>query len=173
MRIGGRRMDDLINRQHAIDALTDRSHQSAKKDGVDSSLWEGIMIARRIVKNLPSAQPELDSEALIRTIEMGITAINLNDVYSLGMRNGMRWCKSLIDGVEPKFEDYVTSVDDWKELPSAQPEEAISVSWIEGQIERLNNMDNYFAKLTADIIKTMLNEWSKRRTDDKERGDNK
>lgn len=58
MRIGGRRMDDLINRQHAIDALTDRSHQSAKKDGVDSSLWEGIMIARRIVKNLPSAQPE-------------------------------------------------------------------------------------------------------------------
>lgn len=51
-------MDDLINRQHAIDALTDRSHQSAKKDGVDSSLWEGIMIARRIVKNLPPAQPE-------------------------------------------------------------------------------------------------------------------
>ena len=51
-------------------------------------------------------------------------------------------------------------------LPSVQPEEAILVSWIEGQIERLNNMDNYFAKLTADIIKTMLNEWSKRRTDD-------
>ena len=53
-----------------------------------------------------------------------------------------------------------------EELPSAQPEEAVPVSWIEGQIKRLNSMDNYFAKLTADIIKTMLNEWSKRRTDD-------
>ena len=51
-------------------------------------------------------------------------------------------------------------------LPSVQPEKAIPVSWIEGQIERLNNMNNYFAKLTADIIKTMLNEWSKRRADD-------
>lgn len=51
-------------------------------------------------------------------------------------------------------------------LPSVQPEEAVPVSWIEGQIERLNNMDNYFAKLTADIIKTMLNEWSKRRNND-------
>lgn len=63
-------------------------------------------------------------------------------------------------GVFERCEDAINS------LPSVQPKEAIPVSWIEGQIERLNNMDNYFAKLTADIIKTMLNEWSKRRTND-------
>lgn len=60
----------------------------------------------RMIDNEPEVvvQPELDSETLIRTIEMGITATNSNDVYSLGMRNGMRWCKSLIEGVEPKYE---------------------------------------------------------------------
>lgn len=84
-------------------------------------------------KYQPPAQPELNSEALIHTIEMGITATNSNDIYSLGMRNCMRWCKSLIDGVEPKFEDYVTSVDDWKELSPAQPERE-SDEWIEALV---------------------------------------
>ena len=62
--------------------------------------------------------------------------------------------------------DKSVTPNDIMRFPSAQPEKAIPVSWIEGQIERLNNMNNYFAKLTADIIKTMLNEWSKRRADD-------
>ena len=104
--------DDVISRQQAIDALMERFKR----------VPTNAIIAKDVIENLPSAQPELDSEALIRTIEMGVTATNSNDIYSLGMRNGMRWCKSLIDGVEPKFEDYVTSVDDWKKLPSAQPE---------------------------------------------------
>ena len=52
-----------------------------------------------------------------------------------------------------------------KSLPPAQPEPSIPVAWIEGKIEWLNNMDNYFAELTANIIKTMLNEWRKGQTD--------
>ena len=52
-------MDDLISRQQAFDALTDRSYQFVKKDGVDSSIWKGILMARRIIKNLPSVQPEV------------------------------------------------------------------------------------------------------------------
>jgi len=107
---------DLISRQAAIDGKI--SIQCA--NGVEIYSDEAVPV--EYLKALPSAQPELDPEALIRTIEMGVTATNSNDIYSLGMRNGMRWCKSLIDGVEPKFEDYVTSVDDWKKLPSAQPE---------------------------------------------------
>lgn len=39
--------------------------------------------------------------------------------------------------------------------------EAIPVSWITAQIERLKGMDNLFADLTADIIQTTLNEWRK------------
>ena len=56
-------------------------------------------------------------------------------------------------------------IKDVRELPPAQPEPSIPLSWIEGKIEWLNNMDNYFAELTANIIKTMLNEWRKGQTD--------
>ena len=113
-----KRMDDLISRQQAIDAI-EKTKSAISEDG---ERYVAKINAQQNIALLPSAQLELDSEALIHTIEMGITATNSNDIYSLGMRNGMRWCKSLIDGVEPKFEDYVTSVDDWKELPSTQPE---------------------------------------------------
>ena len=130
-------MSELIDRQAAIDTegldekvrcemcrnqmKTDRGCDGNCK--YDEKLYEKIMqILYERIKPLPPAQPELDSETLIRTIENGITATNSNDAYSLGMRNGMRWCKSLIDGAEPKFEDDVMSVDDGKELPSVQPE---------------------------------------------------
>lgn len=112
--------NDTISRQVAIDAV----HKNY--DTILDFKSDGRTVAdsfEDIINTLPPAQPEIDSEALIHTIEMGITATNSNDIYSLGMRNGMRWCKSLIDGVEPKFEDYVMmSVDDWKELSSVQPE---------------------------------------------------
>ena len=48
-----------------------------------------------------------------------------------------------------------------RNMPPAQPEEAIPVAWISAQIERLKGMDNLFADLTADIIQTTLNEWRK------------
>lgn len=108
---------DLIDKQKAIDKFEPWLKVKGYSEG-ELNVLKAVLYELRV---MPSAQPELDSEALIRTIEMGITATNSNDIYSLGMRNGMRWCKSLIDGVEPKFENYVTSVDDWKELPSAQP----------------------------------------------------
>lgn len=71
-----------------------------------------------------SLLPNVQSD-LIEKIQAGITATNSNDAYSLGMRNGMRWCKSLIDGVEPKYEDNVTRFGDGAdsaELPPVQPE---------------------------------------------------
>lgn len=49
---------------------------------------------------------------LINKITFGILATTGNDAYSCGMRNGMKWCKSLLDGEEPDFE----------EVPSTQPE---------------------------------------------------
>ena len=53
-------------------------------------------------------------------------------------------------------------------LPSAQPEEAIPVSWIESRIERFMMAGDAFSGLTASIIRVILNEWEKeqeRRTD--------
>ena len=57
---------------------------------------------------MPPAQPHLITE-----IQNGIKVTDADDAYSCGMRNGMRWCMSLIDGKEPLYEN----------CPSAQPEE--------------------------------------------------
>ncbi len=46
-----------------------------------------------------------------------------------------------------------------KDLPSAQPEPAIPLSWIEGQIEWLKSLDNAFLTLTAGQISAMMNNW--------------
>lgn len=57
--------------------------------------------------SLPSTQPDL-----IAKIQNGIKATNTDDIYFCGMRNGMRWCISLIDDKEPLYEN----------CPAAQPE---------------------------------------------------
>ena len=109
-----------IDADALINEIKKETKKAIEQDDKVGSFWLGY-IAGLVIKQ-PTIQSALEPETLIRTIEMGITATNSNDAYSLGMRNGMRWCKSLIDGVEPKFEDDVTRVDDGKELPSAQPE---------------------------------------------------
>jgi hypothetical protein len=48
----------LIDADVAIEELTDRSHQAAKRVGTDSPFWEGLVIARRIVNNLPTIHSE-------------------------------------------------------------------------------------------------------------------
>lgn len=49
--------------------------------------------------------------------------------------------------------------DTIRALPSAQPEPAIPLSWIEGQIEWLKSLDNAFSTLTAGQILAMMNKW--------------
>ena len=53
------------------------------------------------------AQPELEEfkKNLLRAITAGIIITDAKDVYSCGMRNGMRWCRSLLEDEPPKFED--------------------------------------------------------------------
>ena len=113
----------LIDADVLISEIKKDTEKAIEQDDRVGSFWLGY-IAGLVIKQ-PTIQSALDPETLIRTIETGITATNSSDAYSLGMRNGMRWCKSLIDGVEPKFEDDVMSVDDGTdsaELPTVQPE---------------------------------------------------
>jgi hypothetical protein len=43
--------------------------------------------------------------------------------------------------------------------PSAQPEPAIPLQWIEARIEWLKSLDNAFSTLTAVQISAMVNKW--------------
>ena len=112
---------DTISRQAAIDeeirCAMCRNQMKTDRgcDGncqVDENLCKEIILI--LEKHLPPTQPHLITE-----IQNGIKATNTDDVYSCGMRNGMRWCISLIDDKEPLYE----------KLPSAQPER-MSGEWV-------------------------------------------
>ena len=78
----------------------------------------------------------------IEKIQVGITATNSNDAYSLGMRNGMRWCKALLDGKEPKFEhakQYVQPSPPWIPVSERLPED---MQYVLLTVRRLNNAYN-------------------------------
>lgn len=47
------------------------------------------------------------------------------------------------------------------ELPPAQPEPSIPISWIDEQIEWLKELDNGFSTITAMQILTMVNKWNR------------
>ena len=54
----------------------------------------------------------------------------------------------------------VMRIEDYLErLSSAQPEPAIPLSWIEGQIRWLKGLNNAFSTLTAKQILAMMNKW--------------
>lgn len=49
-------------------------------------------------------QEQTRDEKIIDDIDFAIKATDSQDDYSMGMRNGMRYVKSLIDGKEPQYE---------------------------------------------------------------------
>ena len=49
-------------------------------------------------------QEQIRNEKLINDIDFAIKATGSQDDYSMGMRNGMRYVKYLIDGKEPQYE---------------------------------------------------------------------
>lgn len=59
---------------------------------------------RVIRETLKDAQ--LRSDDYVKSITEGIKATNIEDAYSCGMRNGMRWCISVINGEQPVFETW-------------------------------------------------------------------
>jgi hypothetical protein len=84
---------ELIDRQAAIDEMAELQGRASTKAEMKciSKAW------KRLLK-LPSANVDL-----IKKIEEGIKATGTADEYSVGMCNGMKWCKSLLDGKEPMY----------------------------------------------------------------------
>ena len=83
--------------------MADLSKELNKELSKDFAYCEDALgRAENAIGNLPSVQP--DTKELIAKIKNGISATNADDVYSCGMRNGMRWVLSLVDGKEPSYE---------------------------------------------------------------------
>lgn len=78
------------------------------KEKVEANERFGYLTASDVTKECIDIVKEVAEEydnKLIEDIKNGIKASNANDDYMTGLRNGMRWCLSLIDGKEPEFED--------------------------------------------------------------------
>ena len=86
---------------------------------------------------------------LIKNIEFAIKASDADGNYTTGLRNGMRWCLSLLDGKEPIFED-CNSNDGWIPCSERLPEEHDSIfakfkgtkKWNESMFEKISNEVN-------------------------------
>ena len=86
---------------------------AVREKGELMSDWVGIFIILILlfcggfalgIKWRDSLKTLLNSKDLIEKIKNGITASNGNSEYFIGLRNGMRWCLSLIDDKEPIYE---------------------------------------------------------------------
>ena len=118
--------EDAVSRHAIFDTAAEYEKQLCEILGDENELVEVVEILKHRLIALPSAQPEKHTEThscdLITKIQNGIEATDANDVYSCGMRNGMRWCMSLIDDKEPKYEN----------CPPAPPERKKG-KWVHGR----------------------------------------
>lgn len=114
--------DELIRKEDVIKEICEDIEWLESQGCTEIPLAERKERDVDIIKNLPSA-----NDKLIQIIEEGIKATGIADEYSVGMCNGMKWCKSLLDGKEPKY-DTVQSSDikpkrgHWIKEPTEEPE---------------------------------------------------
>ena len=97
-------MKDTISRSAAIEAFAPYAEYESNRTNAE---W--VRRINMVLSGLPPAETENTEEFkknLLRTINAGIVATNTKDDYSCGMRNGMRWCRSLLDDKEPLYENY-------------------------------------------------------------------
>ena len=64
---------------------------------------EYLLPAEKVIWNAINEEPPANGD-LIQKIEEGIKATGTADEYSVGMCNGMKWCKSLLDGKAPEYD---------------------------------------------------------------------
>ena len=80
----------------------------------------------------------------------------------ISREDAVRWVKTECNPYGKPTIDFESGkkvIEHLEQLPSAQPEPAIPLSWIEGQIGWLKGLDNAFSTLTAELILAMVNKW--------------
>ncbi len=105
--------------KEAADIIEELSVKLASENMERSEQYYKDVPDTNAVKNL--------SENLIKTMKFAIEASNANDDYTTGLRNGMRYCLSLIDGKEPKFE---SCKQDWIPCEERLPDDFMSYEYL-------------------------------------------
>ena len=146
-----------IDADAALKAL--RKCQAYLYDARDPELKIELSSAEAAINNLPTIQPVAtdtnDGDTISRqaAIDAIVQCTNCGDEDTLreyvlkhSLDNG--WTGGILE-----------ALDAVKDLPSAQPEPAIPLSWIEKHIEWHKSLDSEFANLAAAHISVMVKKW--------------
>ena len=161
----------------AVDALKGAdgdsiSKQVLKETFVETSLLEWEQLKKcypmlEVVDELPSAQPELGKNSPSEQHKMDKLGVKTEETCTDTISRVE--AIDVLDEIESEVADgYGYQYEKWRkyfcELPSAQPEPSIPLSWIEKEIEWLKSLDDGFSTLTAMQISAMVKKWKEAET---------
>ena len=139
-------MSDSISRQAAIDIVD-----------FECGEWRGLAkTIEQALEQLPSAQPEVANDTNVPTNDC-ISRQAVKEIRNDGTYIGYSLFPD--DDNADYANGFTDAINKVLALPSAQPEPSIPISWIEGHIDWLKDMDNGFANITAMNIEIMLRKW--------------
>ena len=154
--------DAFDERVRAAGGMSEEELSEDFKDGVQTVLY------------MMSKQPTITAQPEERTQERTEThacdcvsrkdAVDLLDVACFMHIEGDQYPEPL----HGDWIDYHQTKYLLEKMPSAQPEEAISVAWLEEQAKWFESMDNAFAKIEANNIRVMIKKY---RSEKDERSD--
>lgn len=61
-----------------------------------------------------------------------------------------------------QYDRHYSKMDFCGLLDDAETVDAVPVAWIEDEIKEMNEMDNHFSTLTANLLSAMLRRWKER-----------
>ena len=93
--------------------------------------------------------------------QLSLEVTTKDATFSCGHENDTISRQAAIDAAELAYVRGTFPTPFIREVPPAQPKEAIPVSWIEAKIAKFMMADDTFSGLTASIINAMLNEWKR------------
>ena len=147
---------DKISRQQAIELIKNYCENGcdiAEDNWCPSCQREQFM---KLLKALPTVQPEPKAQLS----KEGTTKDTTSDLIS--RQAAIRWVKTECNPYGKPTLDFESGkkvIEHLEQMPPAQPEPSIPLSWIEKYIEWLKRFDNEFANLDAAHISVMVKKW--------------
>ena len=142
---------DAISKTETVEHLRRMLESTVPNTDYDEGYIDGIEFGISTVSTMPTIQPvATDTNVGDKTSRQAAIDEIHCDITVTGKQNA-----ELVASTIGAFIDRI------KALPSAQPEEAIPVSWIEAKIAKFMMAGDAFSGLTASIIRVMLNEWKR------------
>jgi hypothetical protein len=89
---------ELIDRKQAVEVVS---------NGFDRWHMINLLASQESIPTITEQEivkPYFDK--IVNAIDFAIKATDSRDDYGMGMRNGMRYVKSLLDNQEPRYEQY-------------------------------------------------------------------